>query len=548
MVKYIFVTGGVMSSLGKGIVSSSTANLMLSAGYRVASVKIDPYINVDAGTMNPYAHGEVFVTDDGYEADLDMGHYERFTGMLTSRDNNITTGQVYQSVISNERRGTYLGKCVQLVPHITDEIKRRLREVSAKNEADITIVEVGGTVGDLESQPFLEAIRQMRLDEPAGSVMYMHVAHVPFLKHTNELKTKPLQHSVQELRRIGIQPDMILCRSEGDIGDDIRQKVALFTSVPYEMIVSDPDASSIYEVPLILESQGMTNKVLEVLHLEKREADTAKWKGFVDNMKSAKKVLEVYMIGKYTDDRDSYMSITEAIHHSAAAVGATASIHWVESTHIEDGMISVDSILDDNAGYVILPGFGKRGTEGKIAALRELRARNVPVLGICFGLQLMAIEIARNVVGIEGAGSSELDPGTKHPIIDMLEEQKKVRNMGGTMRLGSKRAELVEGTMTYGIYGKKEVFERHRHRYEINPEYVDALSKAGFVVSGYSDEGFPDFMELKGNAFYVGTQGHPEFKSRPLSPAPLFRAFMEAVAKRNMIVADSIEGAEIQKK
>lgn len=529
-----------MSSLGKGIVSSSTANLMISAGYKVVSIKIDPYINVDAGTMNPYAHGEVFVTEDGYEADLDMGHYERFTNMLTSRDNNITTGQVYQSVIRMEREGAYLGKCVQLVPHITDEIKRRLRDVSQKSGADITIVEVGGTVGDMESQPFLEAIRQMKLDEPAGSIMYIHLAHIPFLKHTNELKTKPLQHSVQELRRIGIQPDMIICRSENGISDDIRRKVSLFTSVPYDMVISDPDASTIYEVPLVLENQGMVGKISKMLQLGIKEANTKQWKGFVDMINNARADLNIYMIGKYTDDRDSYMSITEAVHHSAAAVGARAIIHWVESTNLEDGSISVNSILDDNAGYVILPGFGKRGTEGKIAALKELRMRNVPVLGICFGMQLMAIEIARNVVGIEGAGSTELDPNTRHPVVDMLEEQKKVKMMGGTMRLGSRRATLVDNTLAHKIYGSNVVYERHRHRYEINPEYVEALGKAGFIVSGYSDEGFPDFMELKNNLFYIGTQGHPEFKSRPLSPAPLFRAFMEAVAERNMLKKEDI--------
>ncbi len=539
MGKYIFVTGGVMSSLGKGIIASSIANLLLSAGYKIASIKVDPYLNSDAGTMNPYAHGEVFVTDDGYEADLDMGHYERFTGTLMSRDNNITTGQVYLSVINKEREGGYLGKCVQLVPHITDEIKRRLREVSEKKNADVSIVEIGGTVGDLEGLPFLEAIRQMKLDEP-GNTMYIHIAYVPFLKHTNELKTKPLQHSVQELRRIGIQPDMIVCRSESDVGEDIKRKVSLFTSVPYNMVVSDPDAESVYEVPLKLDEQSIVDKISEVLHLDGRKPNTVRWKGFVDSMLKARKELDIYMIGKYTDDRDSYMSITEAIRHSATAVGARASLHWVESTHLEDGSVSIDSILDDNAGYVILPGFGKRGTEGKIAALRALRERGVPVLGICFGMQLMAIEIARNVAGMEGANSTELNPDTKYPVVDMLEEQKKVKKMGGTMRLGAQRATLVEGTATYNLYQSKEVYERHRHRYEINTEYVGALGDAGFIVGGYSDEGFPDFMELKGSRFYIGTQGHPEFKSRPLDPAPLFHSFMKAVSERNAVSEEGV--------
>jgi CTP synthase len=529
LVKYIIVTGGVLSSLGKGIVVASIANLLSRSGYSVTAIKIDPYINIDAGTMNPYAHGEVFVTDDGAETDLDIGHYERFLGKSLSRANNITTGQIYLSVIEKERKGEYLGECVQVIPHITNEIKNRIREVARSQGADIAIVEIGGTVGDIEGLPFIEAARQLRLEEGFNNVLYIHVALVPFLRSIGEIKTKPLQHSVQELRRIGVQPDIIIARGEKPLTEEARRKISLFTSVPPDMIFSDPDVDNIYRIPLILHSQGLTRKISERLGIPYREPDLSSWEGFVRKLENSSKRVKIYMVGKYTKVRDSYISIVEAVKHASAEHMIKPEIEWVEATDIEAGRIDPERYVDEKAGYIVLPGFGRRGAEGKVAMLRLLRENKNITLGICFGLQLMAVEIARNLAGLERANSTEIDPSTPHPVVDLLESQKRVTRLGGTMRLGLTRSKLVEGTIVHNLYGSDEVYERHRHRYEVNPRYVDKLESVGFIVSGYSDEGFPDFMELRGYRFFVGTQAHPEYRSRPLSPSPLFLGFIGAI-------------------
>lgn len=532
MVKYIVVTGGVLSSLGKGIVTASIASLLSRSGYNVTAIKIDPYINIDAGTMNPYAHGEVFVTDDGAETDLDIGHYERFLGKSLSRANNITTGQIYLSVIEKERRGDYLGECVQVIPHITNEIKSRVREVAKAQGADIAVIEIGGTVGDIEGLPFIEAMRQLRLEEGSNNVLYVHVALVPLLRSVGELKTKPLQHSVQELRRIGVQPDIIVARGERPLTEEARRKISLFTNVPPDMIFSDPDVDNIYRVPLILHSQGLTKKISERLGLAYREPDLSSWEAFVEKLDKASRTVKIYMVGKYTKVRDSYISIVEAVKHASAEFMAKPEIVWVEATDIESGRARPEDYIEEGAGYIVLPGFGRRGAEGKIRMLKHLREEGLPTLGICFGLQLMAVEIARDVLGLERANSTEIDPSTPHPVVDLLESQKRITRLGGTMRLGLTRSRLVKGTMVYSLYNAEEVYERHRHRYEVNPRYVDKLESAGFIVSGYSDEGFPDFMELKGYRFFVGTQAHPEYRSRPLSPSPLFIGLIRSIAQQ----------------
>ncbi len=529
MTKYIVVTGGVLSSLGKGIVAASIANLLSRSGYSVTAIKIDPYINIDAGTMNPYAHGEVFVTDDGAETDLDVGHYERFLGKSLSRANNITTGQIYLSVIEKERRGDYLGECVQVIPHITNEIKARIRGVSKSQGADIAVIEVGGTVGDIEGLPFIEAMRQLRLEEGFNNVLYVHVALVPYLRSIGELKTKPLQHSVQELRRIGVQPDIIIARGEKILGEEARRKISLFTNVPPDMIFSDPDVDNIYRVPLILHSQGLTRKIVERLGLQYREPDLSSWEAFAERLDRASRSIKIYMVGKYTRVRDSYISIVEAVKHASAEYMVKPEILWIEATDIEAGKIDPENYLDREAGYIVLPGFGKRGAEGKVKMLRLLRENNMKTLGICFGLQLMAVEVARNALGLERANSTEIDPLTPHPVVDLLESQKRITRLGGTMRLGLTRSRLVRGTLVHTLYGSGEIYERHRHRYEVNPKYVDKLESPGFIVSGYSDEGFPDFMEMKGYRFYVGTQAHPEYRSRPLSPSPLFLGLVRSI-------------------
>ncbi|MEM1541518.1 MAG: CTP synthase [Ignisphaera sp.] len=529
MTKYIFITGGVLSGVGKGVTSASIAMLLQSMGYNVTAIKIDPYINVDAGTMNPYAHGEVFVTDDGGETDLDIGHYERFLGKNLSKKNNITTGQVYLSVITKERKGVYLGSTVQIIPHITNEIKNSIMEVTREQAADIALVEIGGTVGDIEGLPFLEAIRQMRLENGYRNTFFIHVALVPTLRTTGEQKTKPIQHSVQELRRIGIQPDMIVARCEKPLSDEARRKIALYGNVPEEYVISNHDVETIYEVPLILYRQRVPLLIAQRLELLYREPDISLWLDFVEKLKKADIKLRIAMMGKYTKLQDSYISIIEAIKHSSAHLGIKPVFHWIESSELENhDNYSVEELIGKVDCAVILPGFGKRGSMGKIKAIKYLRENNIPTLGICFGFQLMVVEFARNILNLHDADSSELNPLTPHPVIDLLPMQRNIDFLGGTMRLGSKPIRLIKGTKVFEAYGRDIVVERHRHRYGVNNKYVELLEKNGFIISGISsDEEIIEFMELKNHNFFIGTQAHPEFRSKPLEPSPIYMYFLK---------------------
>ncbi len=528
MTKYVFVTGGVLSSVGKGIVAASIGKILASCGNNVTMIKIDPYINVDAGTMNPYMHGEVFVTDDGGETDLDLGHYERFLNTTLSKRNNITTGQIYQAVIMKERGGEYLGQCVQIIPHITDEIKSRIREVS--KDFDVTVIEIGGTVGDIEGLPFLEAARQMRIEEGRENTFFVHVALVPILSVTGEQKTKPVQHSVQELRRIGIQPDAIVARCEKPLEDEAIRKISLFGNVPREAVFTSYNVETIYEVPIILEKQGLGRLILRELRFEKTSPDLSDLEEYVRKFKESSRVLTIAMVGKYTKLRDSYISIIEALSHSATHNHCRVKLKWIEATLVERNEIRVEEELADVDGVLVLPGFGKRGVKGKIKAIKYARERNIPTLGICFGMQLAVVEFARNVVGLNNANTTEVDPNTPHPVIDLLEEQRELEALGGTMRLGSEAIRLVKGTLVYRLYNRDVVFERHRHRYEVNPRYVDLLESSGMKISGYSvKKSLVEFVELPGNTFFVGCQCHPEYKSRPTDPAPVFKGFISKI-------------------
>jgi len=530
MAKYVFVTGGVLSSVGKGITTASIGLLLKARGYTVTAIKIDPYLNVDAGTMNPYMHGEVFVTEDGGETDLDLGHYERFLDINLSKKNNITAGQVYLAVIQRERRGDYLGQTVQVIPHITDEIKSRIREVAKSSDADVVLVEIGGTVGDIEGLPFLEAIRQMRLEEGFNNTMFVHVALAPVLSTTGEQKTKPVQHSVQELRRIGIQPDAIIARSPRPLEPEARRKIALYANLPPSAVFSSPDVEVIYEVPMVLESQGLGSFVAKRLGLEDREPDLSRWEEFVEKVKSATKEIRIAMVGKYTKLKDSYISIIEAIRHAGAHLHVKPVLNWYESTSIEKGELSPNKPVEENDAVIVLPGFGQRGAEGKIKVIERVIDEDKPFLGICFGMQLAVVAIARHLAGLRNANSTEIDPNTPYPVIDLLEEQRHLDRLGGTMRLGASPIVLINNTLVYKIYGGAEiVYERHRHRYEVNPKFLDRLVSAGMIVSGYSlDKGLVEFIELKDHKFFVGSQPHPEFHSRPMKPAPLFVALLRA--------------------
>lgn len=534
MVKYVFVTGGVLSSVGKGIVSASTGLLLKSMGYNVGIMKIDPYINVDAGTMNPYMHGEVFVTEDGGETDLDLGHYERFLDVNLTRDHNLTTGKVFYRVIEKERRGDYLGQTVQIIPHVTNEIKDHIRSVARSTGVDVMIVEIGGTVGDIEGQPFLEAARQMRLEEGPGNTFFVHVALAPTLSATGEQKTKPVQHSVQELRRIGIQPNAIVVRTQRPLEREAAAKIALHATLPERAVFSDHDVEYIYEVPLVLAEQGYHHYVAEGLGLESREPDLSRWVEFVDKLKKASREVTIAMIGKYTKLKDSYISIVEALRHASAHLGARTRLTWIEATDIEAGKVSVEDSLRGVDGAVVLPGFGRRGAEGKIKAIQYLRENRIPTLGICFGMQLSVVEYARNVVGLERANSTEVDPNTPHPVVDLLPNQRNTERLGGTMRLGASAVRLVRGTKAYKLYGSEVVYERHRHRYEVNERYVDKLEAAGLVISGWSPEGLVEVIELResDHPFFLATQPHPEYKSRPLRPSPPYVGLIEAALRR----------------
>jgi CTP synthase len=528
--KHIFVTGGVASSLGKGLTASSLGRLLKSRGLRVTMQKLDPYINVDPGTMNPFEHGEVFVTDDGGETDLDLGHYERFIDENLSRDSNATTGSIYSAVIAAERHGDYLGKTVQVIPHITDEIKRRIKAL-ATDDVDVVITEIGGTVGDIEILPFLEAIRQLRLDVGRENVCYVHVTLVPFIGPSGEQKTKPTQHSVTELRSRGIQPDAIVCRSEAPISIDLKRKISNLCDVSMDAVVNAADARNLYEIPLVLHDEGLDEVVCRLLGFGDRDVDLSEWEILIDRIETSTRPVRVGIIGKYVSLPDAYLSVVEALKHGGFHQGARVEIDWIQAEQVE-GLLA-EGRLRDLDGIVIPGGFGERGVEGKIAAATYARENDVPCLGLCLGLQAMTIEFARNVLGLAGANSSEIDPQTPHPVIDLMESQRGVADMGGTMRLGAYVAELTPGSIVAKAYDREVVSERHRHRYEFNPRYRSKFEGTGFVCSGHSPDGrLVEFIELEGHPFWVGTQAHPEFKSRPDRPAPLFREFMGAALAR----------------
>ena len=530
MTKHIFVTGGVVSGLGKGLTGSSLGRLLKARGLRVTMQKLDPYLNVDPGTMNPFEHGEVFVTDDGGETDLDLGHYERFIDENLTTDSNATTGSIYSSVIAAERRGDYLGKTVQVIPHITNEIKRRINRL-VSDDVDVVITEVGGTVGDIEILPFLEAIRQFRLDVGRDNVCYVHVTLIPFIGPSGEQKTKPTQHSVTELRSRGIQPDAIVCRSEEPISDGLKRKISSLCDVPAPAVANAVDASSLYEIPLMLHDEGRDTVVCELLRFEDRSIDLTHWRALVDRVAAATKPVRIGLIGKYVSLIDAYLSVVEAAKHGGIELGADVQIEWIQAEAVE-GMLA-DDRLRELDGIVIPGGFGERGTEGKIAAATYAREHNIPCLGLCLGLQMMTIEYGRNVLGLTGANSSEMDPATPHPVIDLMESQRDVTDMGGTMRLGAYVAKLTPESKVAELYGELTVTERHRHRYEFNPKYRGVYDDGNFSCSGESPDGrLVEFIELREHPFWVGTQAHPELKSRPDRPAPLFLGFIKASLDR----------------
>ncbi len=524
------MTGGVASSLGKGITASALGRLLKSRGLRVTMQKLDPYLNVDPGTMNPYEHGEVFVTDDGGETDLDLGHYERFIDENLSRGSNATTGSIYSSVIAAERRGDYLGKTVQVIPHITDEIKQRISSLS-QEDVDVVITEIGGTVGDIEILPFLEAIRQFRLDIGRENVCYVHVTLVPFIGPSGEQKTKPTQHSVTELRSRGIQPDAIVCRSEEPINDDLKRKISNLCDVPFKGVVNAADADSLYEIPLVIHEEGLDDFLCDILQINSPEPDLEKWRNLVTKVRSATGSVRVGLIGKYVTLIDAYLSVVESLNHAGIHAGTNVEIDWIQAEDVE-GLLAAGR-LKDLDGIVVPGGFGERGIEGKIAAVGYARMNEIPCLGLCLGMQVMTIEYARNVLGLADAHSTEFNPTTLNPVIDLMESQREVTDMGGTMRLGAYIAELVEGSQVANAYGKTVVSERHRHRYEFNPKFRQKFDDSDFVCSGESPDGrLVEFIELPTHPFWVGTQAHPEFKSRPDRPAPLFEAFISAAAIR----------------
>jgi CTP synthase len=527
--KHIFVTGGVASSLGKGLTASSLGRLLKMRGLRVTMQKLDPYINVDPGTMNPFEHGEVFVTDDGGETDLDLGHYERFIDENLSRSSNATTGSIYQSVLAAERRGDYLGRTVQVIPHITDEIKRRVRRLVAE-DVDVVITEVGGTVGDIEILPFLEAIRQFRKEFGRDNVCYVHVTLVPFIGPSGEQKTKPTQHSVTELRSRGIQPDVIVCRSERPLSEALKRKISNLCDVDERAVVNAADARNIYELPLVLHEEGLDDEVCRILRLG-GEPDLGAWETLVERIDSATAPVRIGLIGKYIDLPDAYLSVVEALKHAGFHHGARVEIDWVQAEDVE-GLLA-DGRLRDLDGMVVPGGFGVRGIEGKVAAARFARENKIPYLGLCLGLHVMTIEFARHVLGMHGANSTEFDPSTSYPVIDLMDAQRDVVDMGGTMRLGAYYAVLTPGTKVHDAYGEPVVSERHRHRYEFTPQYKSRFEGAGFVCSGTSpDKRLVEFVELADHPFMVATQAHPEFKSRPDRPHPLFRELVRASLER----------------
>jgi len=525
--KFIFVTGGVLSGLGKGITAASIGRLLKSRGLKVTIQKFDPYINVDPGTMSPLQHGEVFVTEDGAETDLDLGHYERFIDVNLSQSNNVTAGQIYSSVIRKERRGDFLGGTVQVIPHITNEIKHRILGTSETTEADVVIAEIGGTVGDIESLPFLEAIRQLRADVGRDNVIYVHVTLVPYLEAAGELKTKPTQHSVKELRSIGIQPDVIVCRASVPLTDDVRSKIALFCDIDRDAVIENVDVASIYEVPLLLEAQGLGQTILRRLSLPGAVPDLAEWRGIVARAREPRRETTVAIVGKYVALHDAYMSVVEALTHAGIANDVRVNLRWVYSEDLETE--DPARHLEGARGILVPGGFGYRGIEGKVAAIRYAREQGVPFFGLCMGMQCAVIEFARNVCGCDKANSTEFQTDVPHPVIDLMPEQKEVVDIGGTMRLGSYPCTLREGTRTRDAYGCDCVMERHRHRFEVNNEYRDRLEAAGLLATGvWREADIVEIVELRDHPWFVGTQFHPEFKSRPQRPHPLFRDFIRA--------------------
>ncbi len=535
MTKYIFVTGGVASALGKGITAASIGRLLKSRGLRVTLLKFDPYVNVDAGTMNPHQHGEVFVTEDGAETDMDLGHYERFIDENLARANNTTTGKIYNAVIARERRGEYLGGTVQVIPHVTNEIKDEIRALATSTGADVVIVEVGGTVGDIESLPFLEAIRQFRRAAGDEHVMYIHVSLIPYLRAAGELKTKPTQHSVKELRSIGIQPDVIVCRTERPLGRSLKEKIALFCDVEPDAVIQALDAQSIYEVPLVLEEEGLGRIISRRLGLDHLPGpDLTEWREIVNRLRYPQGGARIALVGKYMGVEDSYVSIVEALRHGGIAHGCAVEITKVDSEELErSSQAELEQNLSRYHGILVCPGFGARGVEGKVRAIRFARERGVPFLGICYGMQWAVVEFARHVCGLDGANTTEVNPHTPHPVISLLAEQRKVTDKGGTMRLGRYPCRLASGSLAADAYGVLDIGERHRHRYEVNNAYRDTLQAHGLRVTGvYPDQGLVEIVELPGHPWFVGTQFHGEYRSRPTRPHPLYRAFIRAALDR----------------
>lgn len=538
MTKYIFVTGGVVSSLGKGITAASLGRLLKNRGYKVTIQKFDPYINIDPGTMSPYQHGEVFVTDDGAETDLDLGHYERFIDVNLSKGSNVTTGKIYQSVINKERKGEYLGSTIQVIPHITNEIKERVLRVGRNDNADIVITEIGGTVGDIESLPFLEAIRQVKKDVPnRNDVLYIHVTLIPYIHAAGELKTKPTQHSVKELRSIGIQPDIIVCRTEKIVSDDMKKKIALFCDVDSNAVINNATCSTIYEVPLLLQEEGLDRIVMQKLGLEDRFCDMKEWTVMVDRIRetnASDREIKVALVGKYVALHDAYLSVVESLYHAGYEAGVQVKIKWIDSEDLESPGCNLNEVFGDVQGVVIPGGFGSRGVEGKIAAIRYVRENNIPFLGLCLGMQCAVIEFARHVCGMKEAHSKEFNDATPYPVIDLMEDQEDVTEKGGTMRLGQYPCKLKEGTMARRLYGNQEiVYERHRHRYEVNNELRPQMESQGLIISGASpDNCLVEMIELQNHPYFAATQAHPEFKSRPTRPHPLFQGFVQAIVKK----------------
>ncbi len=527
--KYVFVTGGVMSSLGKGIAVASLGVLLESRGLSIAVQKLDPYINVDPGTMNPYEHGEVFVTDDGAETDLDLGHYQRFTGAELTRASNFTSGTVYHSVITKEREGKFLGKTVQVIPHVTDEIKSRITALGENGDKDVVIVEIGGTVGDIESLPFLEAVRQLRSELGRENTFFIHLTYVPYVDASCEFKTKPTQHSVKEMLKIGIQPDLLLCRTKKHIPDGIKQKIALFCNVDFNSVISGRDADSVYEVPLILNAEGLDEAVVTHLNIWTRNPRLARWRKMFDSIGNISKNVTIAVIGKYVGHRDTYKSLHEALVHGGMANDCKVDIRYIDSEEIRS---EGSALLEGMDGILVPGGFGERGYKGKISAIGRARKKKIPFLGICLGMQMSVVEFARNVCGIKKANSSEISSGTPHPVIDFMEDQKNVKKMGGTMRLGAYPCVLEKGTLAHRAYGKARISERHRHRLEFNNAYAEKLRYCGLVISGHSpDSSLVEIVELKKHPWFVGCQFHPEFLSTPLCPHPLFRDFIAASLK-----------------